>query len=80
MLRTISTNACSRATEALAKSPIFVLRELQVDEAGGMLTLSGSVDTFYHKQLAQEIVRTAAEDCELVNSVSVEYTTPRLAR
>lgn len=60
-----------RAQKALAASPVFALRELQVEQSGETLVISGWVASFYHKQLAQEVVRHAAEGVEVVNSIQV---------
>ena len=38
---------------------------------GETLVLVGQVSSFYHKQLAQEIVRQHAEGVEVVNSIHV---------
>jgi hypothetical protein len=67
-------NAETCAQSALAASPIFVLRELSVERSGDSLLLSGQVDSFYHKQLAQEVVRSVAHGCRVVNSVAVSYS------
>lgn len=60
-----------RAQEALTASPVYALRELQVADNGQSLLISGMVSSFYHKQLAQEVVRHAAEGVEVVNSIRV---------
>ena len=60
-----------RAQTALAASPVFALRELHVEQDGDTLLISGSVSSFYHKQLAQEVVRHAAEGVEVVNCIQV---------
>jgi hypothetical protein len=60
-----------RAQGILASSPIRVLRDVRVDRSGKALVLSGRVESFYQKQLAQELVRTVAESCELINSIHV---------
>ena len=60
-----------RAQEALTASPVFALRDLRVEQRGERLLISGSVSSFYHKQLAQEVVRTVAGKCEVVNSIRV---------
>ena len=60
-----------RAQVALAASPVFALRDLQVEQDGDTLLISGLVSSFYHKQLAQEVVRHAAEGVEVVNSIQV---------
>jgi hypothetical protein len=61
----------SRAQEALSLSPVFALRELHVEQQGDSLVIQGLVSSFYHKQLAQEVIRTAAEGLEVVNSIQV---------
>lgn len=66
-----------RAQTALWNSPIFELRDLRVEQRDGMLLLSGVVSSFYHKQLAQEVVRAVCRECHraelaLVNSIRVD--------
>jgi osmotically-inducible protein OsmY len=61
-----------RAQSALAASPIYELRELTVEETSRGIVISGSVSSFYHKQLAQEAVREVAGTVEVVNSVQVD--------
>jgi len=64
-----------RAQAALANSPIYELRELSVehDRARDVLYLSGTVSSFYHKQLAQEVVRAVCKniELELINAIRV---------
>ena len=62
----------SRAQTALKESHIFFIRQLQIDSAGDSMLLTGRVDTFYHKQMAQEIVRAVCDGVQLVNSIEVE--------
>lgn len=64
----------SRAQSALAESPFHELRQLRVDQQHGALALSGCVSSFYHKQLAQEVVRSVCRDVELVNDVRVRWS------
>ena len=59
------------ARSALLASPVFALRELAVEQIGQELLLSGTVSTFYHKQLAQEVVRSFANGMQVVNRVNV---------
>jgi osmotically-inducible protein OsmY len=73
MAETLDVEVRQRAERALKSSPIHALRELKVGQDGDGLVLTGSVETFYLKQLAQELVRSVARDCELVNSVRVQY-------
>ena len=60
-----------RAQAALANSPIHELRDLQIEQREGALSISGVVSSYYHKQLAQEVVRAVCREIELVNSVRV---------
>ena len=72
MPESTSSRVHSRAQAALGGSPIFALRRLQVSSQGDSLVLSGRVATFYHKQLAQEVVREATEGIQVVNSIHVD--------
>jgi uncharacterized NAD-dependent epimerase/dehydratase family protein len=44
---------------------------LRVEQTGEALVLSGLVSSYYHKQLAQEVVRAVAEGLEVINSIHV---------
>jgi hypothetical protein len=61
-----------RAKAALANSPFFELHELDVEQRDGALFISGNVTSFYHKQLAQEVVRSVCKGIEVSNSIQVE--------
>ncbi|MBI81558.1 MAG: transport-associated domain protein [Planctomycetaceae bacterium] len=67
----ISKRIETRANYALSHSPIFALRELRVESESNTLLISGRVNSFYHKQLAQEVVRAVAGKCRVVNSAQV---------
>jgi len=67
---TVSEIQCL-AQSALAASSVHALRELIVEENDEGLLISGQVTSFYHKQLAQELVRAIAGRTSLVNSVRV---------
>lgn len=60
-----------RAQSALDSSPIYDLHDLHVECSGGGLVITGSVSSFYHKQLVQELVRAVVDGIEVVNSVDV---------
>jgi hypothetical protein len=60
-----------RAQAALCSSPFYELHDLRVDDRGGALTISGTVTSFYHKQLAQEVVRSVCKEIEIVNTIDV---------
>jgi osmotically-inducible protein OsmY len=62
-----------RAQAALVSSPFYELRELQVEWRDDALRLSGSVSSYYHKQLAQEVVRSVCSDTRVINSIRVEH-------
>lgn len=59
------------ALARLAESSVAELRSLRVDRKEDKLQLSGRVRSFYHKQLAQETVRTVAAGMQVINAVAV---------
>lgn len=63
-----------KARTALASSSIYVLRKLQIECDGEGLVMRGRVDSYYHKQLAQELVKAAIDGSEVVNALQVVYT------
>ncbi len=69
----MTVDVITQARAVLAASPIQALRELRVEQAGTSLILSGRVGSFYHKQLAQEVVRLIARDMRIVNTIDVNY-------
>lgn len=72
MIQSTVEDVEQRAQNALATSPIYLLRQLDVEQVEDRLYLSGRVDTYYHKQLAQEVVRAVSGDVQVVNSINVE--------
>jgi hypothetical protein len=60
-----------RATAALAESPFDELRHLEVEQHDDALYISGTVSSFYHKQLAQEVIRSVCQGFALVNAIQV---------
>lgn len=73
MAHTLTADVASHAKAALACSRIFDLRRLVVEQDGDCVVLRGRVDSFYHKQLAQELVRGAIDGAEVVNAIHVNY-------
>lgn len=71
MPATLTTDVGDQARSALQESPIYDLRHLQVERQNETLLISGRVSTFYHKQLAQEVVRAVSGRTRVVNSVEV---------
>jgi hypothetical protein len=65
----------AKAQQALSASPVYALRELTVERDEDTLVLTGQVCSFYHKQLAQEMVRQAVGqvdvEVDVINSISV---------
>jgi hypothetical protein len=66
-----SNDVQPRAQAALTNSPFYELHDLQVEDREGVLMISGAVTSFYHKQLAQEVVRSVCKEIEVVNSINV---------
>lgn len=67
----------SRARAVLQVSKIYTLRKLHVEDADGAIILRGRVESFYHKQLAQELIRTAIDGVEVINALQVVYNRER---
>lgn len=67
-----STTSLEMARQALNESPIYDLRNIVVEEAGQNLLLSGRVESFYHKQLAQELIRHMVGQVRVINSINVD--------
>jgi osmotically-inducible protein OsmY len=61
----------SRADQVLRQSPIPALRQLSVKESDLDVVLSGSVPSYYLKQLAQETIMPVLGSRELHNQVMV---------
>jgi hypothetical protein len=61
-----------RAQNALTASPVYDIRRLEVDRHEGNVVISGSVSSFYFKQLAQELVLAeVGEGDQVCNEVEV---------
>jgi hypothetical protein len=66
--------------EVLRRSRIRDLRKLTVERIGNDLALHGVASSFYHKQLAQELVRKELDGEEIVNHVQVIHPLPHAAQ
>jgi hypothetical protein len=77
MAELLLTDSAARAESALSRSRIYDLRSLHVAQDGDTVVLRGRVSSFYHKQLAQEVVRTALDGGEVVNAIRVIYSADR---
>ncbi|MGI9472796.1 MAG: BON domain-containing protein [Rubripirellula sp.] len=71
MIETNQREITQAACDVLANSSVRELRQLRVDGTANQLQLSGRVRSFYHKQLAQETVRSVAGGMQMVNHVRV---------
>ena len=67
-----SLDNLNQAREALRQSFLQDLRALSVEQAGESLVITGRVTSFYHKQMAQEIIRAVCQGVELHNTVDVK--------
>lgn len=67
-----TSDLAPRAQGALTNSPIYELRHLDVQQRDQTLVISGTVSSFYYKQLAQEVVRSVCKDLVVVNSICVQ--------
>jgi hypothetical protein len=77
MAHAFFTDVASLARVVLGRSKIFDIRALDVDQEADCLVLRGSVDSFYHKQLAQEMLKTSLEGVEVINEIRVAYSRDR---
>ena len=67
----VSTLPPSRAHLALRHSPIPALRNLSLDESDEAVVITGSVASYYQKQLAQESIMPYLGGRILYNRVAV---------
>lgn len=74
MAEVMAGDLVSQVRSALAESPIHELRSLQVESVQKSLVLSGTVSSYYHKQLAQELVRSFCDRVgfSLINRIQVQ--------
>ena len=56
----------------MRESTLHALRHLEVEEAEDAIIISGRVSSYYHKQLAQELIRGLCDGVELRNTVDVD--------
>lgn len=61
----------AKAQQALSESTVYAVRDLEIRSDGDTLVLAGELSSFYHMQVAQEIVRQHAEGVEVVNTIRV---------
>jgi len=61
------------AQAALRQSPSSDIRGLTVVQLQSAIVLHGHVNSFYHKQLAQELIKSKIGGAELLNEAEVVY-------
>lgn len=66
-----ASHSCRSATQILQQSCFPSLRRLAVEESSSEVCLTGSVSSYYLKQLAQEAVMPALDQRALRNSITV---------
>ncbi len=71
MTHVLAFDLVERAQYALTNSPIYGLRDLRVEQDGDLLLISGRVNSYYLKQLAQEAVRAVVDGMQLSNTIDV---------
>lgn len=71
----LSTDS-SPIVEALRRSKIPALRRLEAEESESAVVLTGSVPSYYLKQLAQEAVLPLCGERRLINRVEVVRAEP----
>lgn len=67
----ISENTLDRAKAALSKSRIHDLRRLTLGQDKDRIVVRGWVSSYYHLQLAQELIRGELGSMQIVSEVQV---------
>lgn len=67
----VEAGVVAMGKERLANCPYHVLKSVLCEFQHGVLTLSGQLPTFFHKQLAQEAVGGLAGVRQVVNRIEV---------
>jgi osmotically-inducible protein OsmY len=58
---------------ALSRSPYVTARDLRVETNEGVVRLEGAVRSFFHKQMAQELIRRVDGVERIENCLQVEW-------
>ena len=64
----------ARLRSELAGNPYFAPRHVRVEAEHGRVTLHGVVNSYFHKQMAQEAVRRVDGVAEVENLLEVNWT------
>jgi len=71
MISAAPSDTLARARAALSKSKIRDLKQLTLAQHEDRIVVSGRVSSYYHKQLAQELLRAELGDANVVNEMQV---------
>jgi hypothetical protein len=74
MFSVTSGGRLALAKAVLSKSKIRDLRRITISQEEDHIILHGRASSYYHKQLAQELIRCELPDVEVINKMQVEYT------
>ena len=69
----LSSPLSERVQTAIVASPYLVGRKLRFDTEDGCVTLRGTVNSFFQKQMAQEAVRRVDGVEEISNDLEVSW-------
>jgi osmotically-inducible protein OsmY len=58
---------------ALSRSPYVSANEMRVEESDGVVRLEGAVRSFFHKQMAQELIRRVDGVERIDNRLQVKW-------
>ncbi len=72
-IASINDSLDCRIEQVADSNPYLVSRRVHIQLAGGNVTLSGTVSSYYHKQMAQEIVRRIEGVEQVANELEVIY-------
>jgi hypothetical protein len=76
MMLALQEEAVNRAKDILRRSRIRDLQKMVVECVGNDIALHGHASSFYHKQLAQELIRQEVGDLRILNHVQVVHPLP----
>lgn len=70
-MQTMESQQQYKAETAIRSCPVYAIRKTQVAELSDGLVLTGRVDSYYQKQMAQEIVAAVCRDIQVINELQV---------
>jgi osmotically-inducible protein OsmY len=73
-MSTADTSLNEMVHTALEQSPYFANRRLRFETTEGRVVLRGQVSSYYHKQMAQEILRRLHGVSHIENHLEVDWT------